>query len=246
MLKLKDHKIIKTEDGSLSVYSEIYNENAHSLHGAANETDLHYIQGCKIKERSDNTQTFSILEIGFGSGLGFIKTFEALMNNKVSMVSYEIQKELIDFFIHEHPEFEIIQKDENTFYLEENDFELTIRIGDARQLIKKEALKFSAIYQDAYSPRRNPYLWTVEWFRDLKKVCNDDVIMSTYSASSSIRKSMLAAGFKLYPGEKFGQKRTSTRARLSGENDQAIMEHLNRSPVEALKDNMCEDYIKRD
>ena len=244
-MKLKDHKIIKTEDGSLSVYSEIYNENAHSTHGAANETELHYIEGCQIREKVKEKK-INILEIGFGSGLGFIKTFEALMDHEVLMISYEIQRELIEYFIYEHPEFDVIQKDQGTYYIQENNFELIIKIGDARKLIKNENTKFHAIYQDAYSPRRNPELWTKEWFSDLIEVCESDVIVSTYSASSSIRKAMLAAGFKLYPGEKFGHKRTSTRARILGDSDKDILDHLNRSPVEALQDSMCAEYKKRD
>src|SRR5690606_27427663 len=109
---------------------------------------------------------------------------------------------------------------------------LKILIGDARitlpHYIKKHSLKVHAIYQDAFSPKRNPDLWTVEWFTLLKEISHQDVIMSTYSSSSAIRKSMAEAGFTLYPGEKFGPKRSSTRARLKGEMDPETLLHLQR------------------
>ena len=245
-MKLKDHKIIQTEDGTSTLFSQIYNESAHSLHGATEETDLHYIQGCQLKARAKHISPLRILEIGFGSGLGFLRTLHALKDKKVVMTSYEIQPELIEYFMATHPQFAWQKLDENTFSLKENQFQLIIKLGDARKLIQAEPLTYHAIYQDAYSPRRNPYLWSVEWFTDLKKVCEKDVILSTYSASSSIRKSLLAAGFKIYAGEKFGLKRTSTRARLTGTSEPAIMAHLERSPVEALRDSMCEDYQKRE
>jgi hypothetical protein len=61
-------------------------------------------------------------------------------------------------------------------------------------------------------------------------------IMSTYSSSSSIRKSMLKANWKLYKGEKFGPKRSSTRAKVTGETDADILTHLENSPVHAITD----------
>tara|TARA_B100001971_G_C18268010_1_gene596203 strand:+ start:43325 stop:43975 length:651 start_codon:yes stop_codon:yes gene_type:complete len=216
------------------------------LHGAANETELHYINGCQIKERVKEHSYFKILEIGFGTGLGFIKTYEALSEENVLMVSYEIQAELIDYFINTHPQFSINQINTELYEFKSKNFTLQIKLGDARKLIQSETNKFHAIYQDAYSPRRNPYLWTVEWFKDLIDHSDKDVIMSTYSASSSIRKSMLSAGFKLYSGDKFGKKRTSTRARLKGESETEMLAHLERSPALALRDEMCENYKKRD
>jgi hypothetical protein len=57
---------------------------------------------------------------------------------------------------------------------------------------------------------------------------------------------MVEAGFKLSPGVKFGQKRSSTRAKLEGESDQDILDHLSRSPVLALYDKDCDTYRKRD
>ena len=78
--------------------------------------------------------------------------------------------------------------------LKNENFHLIILIGDARVSLPKfkndHDIKFDCIYQDAFSPKRNAILWTSEWFKLLKSISNQDCIMSTYSASSSIRKSM--------------------------------------------------------
>jgi tRNA U34 5-methylaminomethyl-2-thiouridine-forming methyltransferase MnmC len=244
-MKLKNHKEVKTEDGTITVYSKVYNENAHSLHGATNETQLHYIKGCDIIKRSNEHSPFNILEIGFGAGIGFLETFKHLKDKPAYMCSLEIDSELIEYFC-EKNNFNFQQINQTDYRFTYKDFILDVLIGDARNRIKDIKKTFHAIYQDAYSPRRNPRLWTIEWFNALKKLCHDDIILSTYSASSSIRKSLLAAGFKIYAGEKFGQKRTSTRAKLNGCSDPAILDHLNRSPALALSDKDCDAYMKRD
>lgn len=244
-MKLKNHKEITTEDGTVTVYSNVYNENAHSLHGATNETKLHYINGCKIIEKSKNHSPLNILEVGFGAGIGFLETFKALKDQHVHMISLEIDPELIEYFC-EQNNFKFKTNEKNDYTFKHENFLLEILIGNARERIKDINLDIHAIYQDAYSPRRNPILWTVEWFEDLKALSHKDVTLSTYSASSSIRKSLISAGFKLYQGDKFGHKRTSTRAGLKHESDPEIIEHLKRSPVLALRDKDCDAYRKRD
>ena len=123
---------------------------------------------------------------------------------------------------------------------------MDILIGDARislpWFLENHSLRFHAIYQDAFSPKRNATLWTYEWFKLLKSASHQQVTLSTYSSSSSIRKSMIKAGWKVYKGEKFGPKRSSTRARLTGVTDPDIIEHLDRSPAMILTDENANEY----
>lgn len=223
---------VLTEDGSTTLFSEKFGEACHSTAGARAETVLHYIQGCEIPHKALN-ESLSILEVGFGLGMGLITTWEMTKDlpAKIHFLSLEIDPELVKWF---HEEY----KDHPLF----NDpkFSFEILVGDARVELPKYVIekkpKWDAIYQDAFSPKRNPVLWTKEWFTLLKENSAVDAAMSTYSASSSIRKSMIEAGWKLSSGEKFGAKRTSTRAKLIGETDPSILDSLARSPAKALSD----------
>ena len=47
-IKHSTYDKIETEDGSMTLYSHLYNEACHSTSGAINETHTHYINGCKI------------------------------------------------------------------------------------------------------------------------------------------------------------------------------------------------------
>jgi tRNA U34 5-methylaminomethyl-2-thiouridine-forming methyltransferase MnmC len=213
----ENYNFIETDDGSLTVFSKLYGEACHSTSGAIKETHTHYINGCEILEKS-KSKHINILEVGFGVGIGFLET----------------AKTLKDVF------FSFVTKKDYFYELKNDNFHLVILIGNARESLVKYKNdfnpKFECIYQDAFSPKRNAILWTKEWFDLLYSMATSTCIMSTYSSSSSIRKSMLKANWKLYKGEKFGPKRSSTRAKVTGETDADILTHLENSPVHAITD----------
>ena len=252
------HQWIQTEDGSYTLFSENFQEACHSVSGAVQETLLHYVQGCQIEKKAELKNELSILEVGFGLGIGFLTTFDVLKNHKKpwSFLSLEIDEQLLEWFRVEnssHPFLKNLQwkNDNGSKVLEaKNDqIKLSILCGNARKtlphFLETHYFQWDCIYQDAFSPKKNPILWTVEWFELLKKHANPDALLSTYSASSSIRKSLLEAGWYLQKGEKFGPKRTSTRASLVGESDPEILLQLERSPVFALKDDNFKDLLPK-
>lgn len=248
------HQILITEDGSHTFFSEAFQEACHSTSGAKAETLLHYLGGCKVKERLEKFNPFVILEVGFGLGIGFLTTLEELgESHSWHFISMEIDQNLLEWFRIQNIEHPFLSKLEwkeidGVEVLEaiSPNIKLTILQGDARKTLpcymKNKDLKWHAIYQDAFSPKKNPILWTKEWFSFLKAHAHEEVILSTYSASSSIRKSLLAAGWQLKKGDKFGPKRTSTRAILNGNSDEEILLQLERSPVHALSDDNIEEY----
>jgi tRNA U34 5-methylaminomethyl-2-thiouridine-forming methyltransferase MnmC len=238
-------KLITTEDGSPSFYSELFAEAGHSTSGAVSETRLHYIQGCQVEKKAAEANPLAIFETGFGIGIGFKETVKFFQEKKVTsklhFVSTEIDPSLVDYVMANDPFFKNYDKDQ---------FQLDILIGDARitlpEYLKTNSVQFDCFYQDAFSPRKNPTLWTTQWFSLLRSAAKKDAILSTYSASSSIRKSLLASGWALFAGEKFGPKRASTRARPQGESEAAILEQLSRSPAVVLTDENARAYQNKE
>lgn len=122
-------------------------------------------------------------------------------------------------------------------------FKLTIIVGDIRQELAKAKRNlgmdnFSAIYQDAFSPKKNPALWTLEWFRDLKDLSASDCVLSTYSAAMPVRKSLLAAGWSVFKREGFGEKRSTTVARIGLEMKPEFLRNIENSPEQTLIDKL--------
>lgn len=240
MLPPKGHQIRETDDGTWTLFSERFSEACHSTAGAREETRKHYLEGCHIQALLRDQNPTHVLEVGFGTGLGFRETLQLARSQKNSFLrftSLELDEELVKWAA---PQAIKKQFDHVTLYQQlGEEFELTILIGDARLSLPQYAPHLPpvhAIYQDAFSPRRNPTLWTKEWFALLGSLSAPGAYLSTYSASISIRKALIAAGWGVSLGESFAQKRSSTRARWQLASDAALIEQLENHSILALSD----------
>lgn len=236
------HRLVETADGSFTLYSERFEENCHSTAGARAETLTHYLAGCDVEGLLKSQETVRVLEVGFATGLGWAMTKELAHQYpraQLDFVSLELDDELIRWAI---PAATRHQLNDLVYYeLIDGNARLRVLSGDARSTLisfkRYFPATFQAIYQDAFSPKKNPTLWTVEWFRLLGELSTPATLLSTYSASISIRKALTEAGWGVSMGAPFGPKRTSTRARWGASSDPTILALLERSPTPALKDN---------
>jgi len=234
------HEFIETGDGSFTLFSTSFQEACHSLAGAREETIAYYIKGCHILHKCQEFSPLNILEVGFGLGVGLLTTMEKIPSDKTChFVSLEKDKRLLEWFCEEHSELNLKWSGQILSSSVKN-FQITLLLGDGRRELPKylesHPIKFHAIYQDAFSPKKNPSLWTKEWFTLLKNSSHGEVTLSTYSASSSIRKTLHETGWGVQNGEGFGLKRTSTRAVLNHPTNEDMKSFLERSPVKALVD----------
>lgn len=256
MKEITNYKLIKTADESFTLYSERFDEACHSLEGARGETYFNFIEGCELSKKLLHQEFVNILEIGFGAGVGLSTTLDFFQSyipkKKLHFISTEIDPELAKWSlknISSHnsnfPQIEevvLYESDGLTYYYgEKNESSLLILIGDARLTIKEAQKRnlippLSAIYQDAFSPKKNPTLWTWQWFTLLKELSQKEAIMSTYSASTSVRKAMVKGGWKIQNRPGFGKKKSSTKAFLFGESDTDTITKLNFSSVQPLDD----------
>lgn len=246
--KLGKYKIIETEDQTKTLWSEFFDENCHNLVGAYDETVYNYINGCHVHEQFKASQSVHVLDVGFGLGIGLkalineMMLHKETMNHEHSYTSIELDEDLFIWSVKDtFPELTFTKKN-NTYECKLPHLLITIYIGDGRVTLLEafnqgQLPKFTAIFQDAFSPRRNRALWTVEWFDNLKMFSDSSVYMSTYSSSISVRKSLVVSGWKLENQKGFGAKRTMTKARLIGVTDENIAAELSRSPALELRDN---------
>lgn len=236
--QLGKYRIINTDDSSPTLWSEFFDENCHSTHGAYAETVFNYVGACGI---ADATSPKRVLEVGFGLGHGLKATLEHA-TAPVHFVSLELDSALIEWAKNNLPIKNFNWKAlEQTHYgyqaILDNGGTVTILIGDARNtLLNWHNSKFDAIYQDPFSPKKNPTLWTYEWFKLLAEKSSENVVLATYSASVGVRKAMLEAGWHPQSHKGFGPKRERTLATLVGPVDQKLERRLRASSTPALRD----------
>jgi chorismate dehydratase len=196
--------MIKTKDSSVTLYSEKYSEHYHSTSGALEESLKKFIEPCNIKDN------FLILDIGFGLGYNCLM---ALHNSKVKIISLEkeIVKEIQTIEVPDYlkKDYEKIKQAAKTLKYKD---EIRIILGSAESTIKKLNEKFDAVFLDPFSPKKNPELWTLEFFRDIYSLMKHNSILATYSCASLVRKNLKEAGFKVLDGPCIGRRSPSTIA----------------------------------
>lgn len=250
-----------TQDGSPTLWSEAFNETCHSMDGANGETDLYYVEGCRVLERGPTVPLFPLLEIGLGLGQGYERTILALQKQAPSTHLFYLAVERDEGLVTWGGEHYPSPLATSSLYPKRRDLRpfnffgrralkaetpqgtLMVLLGDGRQLLQDFPSSFQsfflAIYQDAFSPKKNPQLWTVEWFQTLRGLAHPECILSTFSASSRIRKSLLQAGWPVQEGKSMGPKRSSTLGILNGKSQPSLLQRLEKSPVGALTDANC-------
>ncbi len=206
------HRLEKTADGSLTLYSQDCKEACHSYSGARGESIYNFVEGCQIVARGEACQEearpLRILEVGLGLGHGVMATFDALKqcpHLQVDFVTTECNPQLVDY----------ARQFWGKLWPREK---VTILQGDARQALPLflktfPRRKFEAIYQDPFSPRSNPQLWTAEWFALLKQLSQREAILATYSSASAVRAALTSAGWEVEKRPGFAGKRESLIAR---------------------------------
>ena len=89
-------------------------------------------------------------------------------------------------------------------YLKINDFIFDVNIDDARRALLYDKNIYNYIFLDAFTPAKCPCLWTVDFFKLLRKHLDDNGMILTYSNSAAVRNAFIQAGFwvgKIYNKE---------------------------------------------
>jgi len=207
---------IVTKDGSVTYKNNEYDETYHSVSGAIEETIKKFIEPCKISSKNP----IRVLDIGFGLGYNAIAAID-FAPGEIEVISFEKNLILEELKKLDPPlkNYGIVKKLEldpmtNSYLYEDSRVHLRIMVGDAVLSIKKAIGKFDAVFLDAFSPKKNPELWTHDFFSDVKKKMKDDAILATYSCARVVRDNLKAAGFIVEDGPIVGRRSPGTLARI--------------------------------
>lgn len=192
-----------TEDGSHTLFVPAIDECYHSTHGAVQESQHIFIDAGLKK---CNKSTIRVLEIGFGTGLNTFLTLVEAERSRLEIQYTTLEKypvEVSKALLLNYPEE--IDSDKRSFFelLHTSSWNEQVQINPTFSLTKVEAdftnykftEKYDVIYFDAFSPEKQPEMWTEELFKTLFLQCNNAAILTTYCAKGVVRRAMQAAGF---------------------------------------------------
>jgi tRNA U34 5-methylaminomethyl-2-thiouridine-forming methyltransferase MnmC len=193
--KSRTRELLQTADGSFTLFIPEVEETYHSTHGAVQESMHVFIEnGLFVCEG----KSLRILEVGLGTGLNASLTLHHAKGNVsyCALEPYPLSKEIIE-------ELAVNKSDqlEMKFHLSEPNEWISIheQFSFARMEVGLEEFqseeKFDIIYYDAFGPRVEPGLWTLERMQQCFNLLNEDGIFVTYCAKGQVRRNLQAAGF---------------------------------------------------
>lgn len=221
-------ELVTLKGGGRSIRSKAHGETMHIGTNPRTEAlELHVAQQ-RLKERVqewNRSEPFVIWDIGLGPAGNAITAIESIRQSGVPIEihSYEISTEVLEFALDHAAELEYLAGWETgirelldcgvthpsplmTWRLHRGDF--------SRQ--PHDAPAPSVIFFDPYSPARNSEMWNLETFRSIwDAVSAPDAppcTMTNYTRSTSVRVTMLLAGWFVGTGVPTGDKEVTTIA----------------------------------
>jgi len=209
---MEKFNIIKTNDGSNTIFQPEYNETYHSTFGAIQESKHIFIEtGFLAAKKSELT----IFELGFGTGLNAVLTFleakkqkKTLCYNTIELfpLSMEVVNRLNYCNLLPENCEQIFKK------MHEINWNEKYKLSNFFQFQKFQedfvnfqfAEKIDVFYFDAFSPQIQAELWTNDIFKKVYDNMNRNGILTTYSCKGSVKRGLKSVGFQVekVPGPK--------------------------------------------
>ena len=223
---------VLTDDGSYSINSKEINHKIETLHtstGAISEAFEKFIKPMKF----DYTEDIAILDIcaglGYNSSAAIDDFLKNSKNSNLTIDMVEISAAtlacglLVPSPIKAHDitrkaiENELIETDYATLELEKTEIpsniDINVYIEDARQTVQRlNDDAYDAIFLDPFSQNMAPELFSLEFFREFRRIIKEDGIVATYTSAAPIRAAFIEAGFYIGQGPIFGRKQGGTLA----------------------------------
>lgn len=232
----------KTGDGSYTMVHPEHGETYHSKAGAYYEAKKLYVEESGFLEflnRDPNAASCSVLDVGLGLGYNALTTIEAWTTKKTEkdllLISLEVDQTLIGQFASGAAPWQLEWSErwlalaKRLEQVSANEWSMTIThpkspakcrwkviSGDAMDWDPaSEECGFDFIWQDPFSPKKNPKLWSEGWFQKITKYCNPEVRLMAYSVARVVKDGLANAGWDYEIIESGGPKRHWLKAGVS-------------------------------
>lgn len=217
-------KVVTTADGSKTIFHPIIGENYHSKHGALQESNHVFLNsGLRYFLADIETDTVSVLEVGFGTGLNFLLTTDfctgkEIMLNYVGIEAYPLQLSLIEEASYEDlvsvNTWKAFRETYNTALESQvfiNDL-CNYHIAYTELMNFASEQTFDVIYFDAFASVHQPEMWSKEAIEHTLQFLNPGGVFVTYAITGNLKRIMKSLGMKIEKAPGAAGKREMLRA----------------------------------
>ncbi len=240
------------EDGSLR--DLLFDDDFASSVSPAGESELVFLEGNRLPSRFRELAergggTFSVAEIGFGTGLNFAlcadlfsKTVPEGTLEYVGLEGYPLSPETLRGAQERWPErlrpwaealLGAWTRGERE--LRFRNVRLRLEFGLFRDVLPALELPrpVDAWILDGFAPSKNPDAWSADLFAQVARLSAPGTTAATFTVAGDVRRRLLRAGFDVEKRPGFGRKRSRLEARFS--NSGKIDDALRRALEQAVR-----------
>ncbi|SIR58981.1 tRNA 5-methylaminomethyl-2-thiouridine biosynthesis bifunctional protein [Aeromonas veronii] len=214
-----------------SDFGDVYFSNDNGL----SETRYVFLQQNRLPARFSHhdSDSFVIGETGFGTGLNFLATMQAFLEQApqsgngsrlhfISFEKYPLTQDDLRKALAAWPELGHLSQDLvaqwpqpvsgcHRLHFAGGRIHLDLWFGDIKDMLpqvphRAEGL-VDAWYLDGFSPAKNPEMWTQELFDGLARLARPDCSIATFTCAGFVRRGLIAAGFAMKKVKGHGSKR---------------------------------------
>jgi tRNA U34 5-methylaminomethyl-2-thiouridine-forming methyltransferase MnmC len=264
-----EYELVTLAGGTHSVRALELGETFHPVIGPAAEAEALYVRQLRLRERFEawheakgtrEAEPFVIWDVGLGAAANVMAAMHALEATAGRLVVASFDRTLAPL------EFGLRHAEALGYFKELTPVarqlaatgralvrgpalkaEWRVHLGDFPELLKgpeaEQWPKPHAIMFDAFSPARNPDMWTLPLFRRLYELLDParPCALPTYSRSTLLRVTLLLAGFFVGSGHATGEKEETTVAANCAE---LVLEPLGRRWLERAKQSTSAEPLR--
>lgn len=247
-----NYKLVQLAGGAWSLHSKEYGETFHPVIGPVAEAEALYLGQIQLlKSLEAREGDFVLWDIGLGAAANVLTVLRAArqVSATLRIISFDYTLEPLQFALERKEELgylggyeealgRLITTHQVEFANGKGHVHWTLHLGDFPTFLKSPSSavvpKPDVILFDAFSPARNPAMWTLPLFSDLFRLLDPHrpCAMPTYSRSTMLRVTLLLAGFFVGRGHATGEKEETT---IAANSLGLINEPLDRTWLEKAK-----------
>ncbi|HDX8403708.1 TPA: bifunctional tRNA (5-methylaminomethyl-2-thiouridine)(34)-methyltransferase MnmD/FAD-dependent 5-carboxymethylaminomethyl-2-thiouridine(34) oxidoreductase MnmC [Aeromonas dhakensis] len=214
-----------------SEFGDVYFSNDNGL----SETRYVFLQQNRLPARFSHhdSDIFVIGETGFGTGLNFLATMAAFLEQApqtgngsrlhfISFEKYPLTQADLRKALAAWPELAHLSQDLiaqwplpvsgcHRLIFADGRIRLDLWLGDIKEMLPQVPHPATGLvdawYLDGFSPAKNPEMWTQDLFDGLARLARPQATIATFTCAGFVRRGLIAAGFAMQKVKGHGSKR---------------------------------------